>query len=590
MIDRGDASRTRRGAGRFSGPSFGMSRRTRRRDELVAALAVLMLVVVRMTAPDDGWDHAQPRTMAYAVDMAAGGSLILPQDAEGLPSTKPPLHPWLAAPAVRLAGPGSWLAHRWPDIAAAAGVAIALVLAGRRWWPRSGGQVGAVAATMWITSLTGAKTALLARPDMLLTAAVTIAWITFVDAVLRAARATDARDRGPLASGPPRAVRGAGAWPWLVASAVAAGGLAKGPGVLVVVPGFLLAAWWIGPPAWSALRRLGHPGVIAVAILPPVAWLAAAAAIDPGWVIGELLHGEVLNRIAGTMDETESRGTGRLVQSALYMPTYLLLRFLPWTVPLLLAGVLIRWPRASVRPRPRVVADAVVPVAALAMVVGVVLVFSLSAGKRADYLAPCLPAAAIAAAWWMVRGDRRVHGRAPWAVPLAAAVLLLLQAAHLRRPSNGVSAAFGPAVAEIASRAREMAAAQDLRVLVLGGGGTSLPLRLGRVPADPPSRFGELVAEGRPFLMAHATLGPTPIDGVRWAAAHPRVRAASAIVERFALPRHAWTERDQAAGERGGEAEWAVWLVLVEPQAAGANGLTGPVAGVGSESADPARE
>lgn len=542
----------------------------RRRDEAFAAAAVLLALLVGITGPDDGWGHTQPRTMAYAVDIATGGSWVLPRDEAGRPATKPPLHPWLAAPAVAVAGPEHRLAHLWPDLAAATATAAGLLWAGRRWWPRSGGQVGAVAATIWITSLSTMKLAVLARPDMLLVAGVTAAWIAFTDMLVRP---------GPAGRrGDPRA--------WIVAAGFAAGGLAKGPAVLPLLAGLWLAARWAGPSGRRALAASWRPGILAAAVLPPLAWLSAAASVDPDWVVGHLLGAEVLDRIAGRLPEAGGDGPVGLLRTLAHLPAYLGLRFLPWTVPLVLGAILAVRPGLSSRPRGRRPADILVPRAGLVLVVATVAVLSFSAGKRADYLAPCLPAASMAAAWWLVRGDRRVHAEAPWAVWVSAGVLMAMQAVHQRRGSDGLPAAFGPAIAAVAEEAgREARRAGGDRpwpVMVLGSVETSLPLRLGRVPADPPERFGRLVAEGTPFLLAHADVGPSPIDGVggaAWAAAHPGVRSAAVLVDR---------RGDRTAPVAGDDrpGQWAVWLVRVEPQppAAATDGVGMGFKGFGDDS------
>ncbi len=525
----------------------------RRRDEAVAVAAVLLVLLLGITGPDDGWGHTQPRTMAYAVDIASGGSWVLPRDEAGRPATKPPLHPWLAAPAVAVAGPHHRVAHLWPDLAAAVATAVGLLWAGRRWWPRSGGQVGAVAATIWITALSTMKLAVLARPDMLLVAGVTASWIAFTDMLVRPS--TGGGDEAPGRSGDRRA--------WIVAAGIAAGGLAKGPAVLPLLAGLWLAARWAGPGGRGAMAALWRPGVLAAAVLPPLAWLSAAARIDPDWVVGHLLGAEVFDRIAGRLPEAGGDGPAELLRTLAHLPAYLGLRFLPWTVPLVLAAILTLRPGLTTRPRGRRPSDVLVPRAALGLVVATVAVLSLSAGKRADYLAPCLPAAAMAAAWWLLRGDRRVHAEAPWAVWVSAVVLMAMQAVHQRRGSAGLPAAFGPAIAEVAAGARQQARREDRDaswpVMVLGSVETSLPLRLGRVPADPPERFRRLVAEGTPFLLAHAGVGPSAIDGVggaAWAAADPGVRSAEVLVDR----------RGRRTGPDAGPGQWAVWLVRVEPQ------------------------
>lgn len=525
----------------------------RRRDTVVAVLALVGAIASLLTSPDDLWGHTQPRTIAYTVDVLEHGRWILPHDAEGRPATKPPLYAWLASPAVAITGPASRWGHLAPSLASTLVVWAALVAAGRRWWPRSGHDVGAIAATIWVTALPAAKVAGLARPDMLLTAAATVAFLAVADLAIEARRQGG---RLPPSGGTDRRL-------WIVAGAIAFGGLAKGPAILpaaLAVP-FVVR---LGFDRWpDAIRTVVRPGPMALALLPPAAWFFAAARIDPSWVGGELVGSEFLDRITGRLDDAGAGGLGRLIASSGHYPFYLGVRFLPWSIPLVLAAVLVVRPGAGVRPVARRAADRAIPAAAWVWIAISIVVFTASAGKRADYLAPCLPAASIAAAWWLARGDRRLAWRAPWAIPVAACVLIAMMTLHRQRTSDGIPAAAGQAIADLAAECRGERHRDPSRpIVLLAGVEPSLAVRLGAVPVETAGRHAQLVREGVPHLVAHVALRGPVADLPEAIAAGDGVASVRVLFAATPMPGSRRT-----AADSGRSHAWGAWLVEVVPRA-----------------------
>jgi 4-amino-4-deoxy-L-arabinose transferase-like glycosyltransferase len=344
---------------------------------LFAAAAVLLatLVVARTPGPSDLWDQTQPRTIAYTVDMLVhgGSSYLLPRDAADLPATKPPLYNWLALPAIAIAGRDNAIAHRLPSLLALLLTLLVTAAIGER--IRLG--VGALAVCMLLASYPIFKLGLLARPDMLLVLFLLCGWWSATVLVT-------SREGGWL----PRAVF----WFSFVLAA-----WTKGPPALLLPLHALLAARCLAG-SWGQVTRLGlrwSP----VAVLLALGWPLAVLLIDRQHALHQLLGAEVLSRIAGRGPEGHGRGAMGLLTGVLDMPGYMLIRFFPWSLLALAGAIALFRRRRQTRSCPGC-AELRLESAVL-WVLLVIVCFTLSSGKRADYLAPAYPMAAILAAWWL---------------------------------------------------------------------------------------------------------------------------------------------------------------------------------------------
>jgi len=381
--------------------------------KIATILAVAVMFTVRLMGPSDLWEKTQPKTIGYTTDIVVNGRFVLPMEHGTIPASKPPLYNWLAAPAVAILGTQSEFAHRLPSIVAMIGCIAIVVVVGRRVVPgdpAAGRALGWLAALMLPANLTLFKLSTLARPDMVLTFWMLAGWAAATIVLIDARQGRRATSAALLF--------------WLC---VAMGGLTKGPPVLVLLLYALVAARPVGG-AWSATRHFGWWWGVPLAVAPTAAWLLAAAQIDANHVIQRLLLDEVWGRVAGTGPLGRPGGPIVLLTGVAHMPLYFLGRSAPWSVFAILGALWLfskdesgerHW-RSLTRSESSARLDGRWLVAAVIMTATVLFFFSLSAGKRADYIAPAYPVAAIIAAAWLLHAPPRLGRRWPWFAPLLA--------------------------------------------------------------------------------------------------------------------------------------------------------------------------
>jgi 4-amino-4-deoxy-L-arabinose transferase-like glycosyltransferase len=336
------------------------------------------VLAMRIAAPSDAFDNEQPKTIAYTVDIVANGNVVMPYDMYGRPATKPPLYNWLAVPVVASGQFTEW-AFKLPSIIAmlvAMGLTVGIT---RRLLARSTDalasedanvigrvrltELGLLAAVMLLVSHTGTKFIYLARPDTLMLAMLTGAWLCATHSLLA--------DR-------PR-------WwinliCWLC---VAGAAMCKGAPALLV-PVYILLGAKLLAGRWSATTRTGIAWGLPLAVAIVGGWLWAAHRADSG-AIEAMLGGEALGKVT-------KRGPWRIVTESYKSPGFLIVRFLPWSIVGLLAFLHVkpgRWFTHPLGP-------------AYLWVLVVVGFFLIPADKRGDYLAPAMPAMAILATYWLI--------------------------------------------------------------------------------------------------------------------------------------------------------------------------------------------
>lgn len=454
-----------------------------RRVIIVASMASLVTAIVaRVLGPVDTWDQRQPRTVSYTIDILVNGgsSWVLPVDLEGLPATKPPLYNWLAVPGVALLGPDSDLAHKLPSVAALALLWLAVVRVGRRIDPEPDGAVGWLAGMMVPASYTFFKLGYLARPDMALTLWLFLGWVA-ATALLAAPRdgAAPPRRRWQVAF-------------WLC---VAAAALTKGPqalwlpayvivGARVLRGSFreaLVAGW-----GWGAPLAIGLFG----------AWVAGVFVLDREHLLHELWFEEFFGRVTGTGHEGNLQGPIGFVTTFFHLPFYFLTRFAPWSLAAI-AGIVALWRggrwRSIASP-----SGAWMHGAALA-VVTVVGLFTLSTGKRGDYVSAACAPGALVAAWWLLRGGPRWGIAAPWLAPVALAVTLATLVSYNQRELGSDEPGLGDGLLEFAQRARPPIMSEPGPLVFREALVHCLPSYLGHSGPDGLDRVPGLVERREPF-------------------------------------------------------------------------------------------
>jgi len=501
----------------------------------IGSLAALLLA--RALGPSDLWDQTQPKTVSYTSDIIANGRWILPIELGEFPATKPVLYNWLAVPAVWLLGFASEAAHKFPSVLAVCLCWLALVRLGRRLDPAPDQSIGWLAGMLFVANYTIFKLGYLARPDMLLTLWLVLGWMAGGAILAEASGKAD----GLRSSSGLRCFFLALAF-WLC---VGLAGLTKGPAaitllVFAVLGGKLIAGrwravhsfqWWWGFPL--SLAMLG-------------VWIYGVWRTEPDHLINELWYNEIYGRVTGTGPEGAHHGPLDLLLGAPYMALYYLVRFLPWSIPSVIAIVAL-WRRSRARSRSRRWHDlgglGLHLHSAAVFVIVIVGLYTLSAGKRADYIAAAFAPGALLAAWWLRDAGSRLGHRWPGFIPmLAAAVLAVLIVVNEREPAAPVRG-FGDEIMAFARRANAQRAGEELPVEFCWTGDTHLQAMMGfsRVSGDGPRAVFDHIRAGRPcWVVAGTKTSPPPDFDVWLRRKRPGVHIRR-VVSSATLPRaHGW--------------------------------------------------
>jgi len=495
-----------------------------RRWLVLAALILLATVVIARTlAPSDLWDQTQPRTIAYTADMLVhgGSALLLPRDGADLAATKPPLYNWLALPGVAIAGRDNDFAHRLPSLLAL--IATLLVTMGLGERLRLG--AGVAAACMLLASYPIFKLGLLARPDMLL-----VLWLLCGWWAATALIAGGTAPRGPFDAKRERiGLRRGVFWTSFVLAA-----WTKGPAALLLPLHALLLARLVGG-SWRQFARVGL-GWSPLAALLALAWPLTVLLIEPRHLVDQLWGREVVARVVGAGPEGNGRGLLGIATGALDMPGYLMVRFLPWSLPALAGSIAVIGARRrggiERSGNERLLESAVL------WIVLVTLFFTLSSGKRADYIAPAYPMAALLAGWWLCDAMR-----------LARRPLLLVMPAYVAMAAVCIGwARSRPAPPEIletietierlgrGERAVIESMAPGELLLIRGTPAEHLAALVGsgRPRDSSPAGVLEALAAGRTVRLVHEPMHATP--ALRSLLQEAEIEGRSRLLWRVAVP------------------------------------------------------
>jgi 4-amino-4-deoxy-L-arabinose transferase-like glycosyltransferase len=323
-------------------------------------------------ADRDLWASHEARAAQDAQMILAGDSWALPRlFDQQLELQKPPLYYWLVAAVAWMRGGvvDAW-AVRLPALLSGMGGVLAVYLFGL---VRRRPLAGLIAALMLATAVHYTWLARTARIDMPLTLAVTMALGSFYLGYRRR------QDHG-----------GRGAWWWFLAAygAVAAALLLKGP-IGVVLPSAAMGAYllcegelplpWHGRRWLELIHQLGIWWGIPLVIVLAAPWYLWA---------GIQTQGSLLRTFFWQHNIERAFGGGRLRAHAWYLyGPYLVTNLLPWS-PLLPVAGWYWWRRRREHSDP----EAKLGLVSLAAIVAVL---SLLRFKRADYLLPAFPGAAL---------------------------------------------------------------------------------------------------------------------------------------------------------------------------------------------------
>jgi 4-amino-4-deoxy-L-arabinose transferase-like glycosyltransferase len=362
-------------------------------------LLLVLLFLFQLGARDLVSSH-EARAAQDAQRMLDTGEWGLPTLFDGQPDLqKPPGFYWLAAAAGWVNG---GRVDPWAARAPAALSALATVLLVYAFLRREGYTTGAVgAAVVLATANHFVAIGRTARIDVPLTCAVTVALLSFY-------RGTRAGDRpAPDAGGDPRREPPARIWFFLSALAAGCAVLLKGPVALALIGpvalAFLVVERFLSPPAERPRLPVGVAvaGVL-VTLSVALPWFVWANDATGGEFVRVFFWHHNVARFTGESDTLASHPWW-------YYGPRLAMALLPWTLPI---NFLTLWALRSGRWRE----DRLLRFG-LVWFVGVVAVLSAAQFKRADYLLPAFPGAALvfgcaSQSWLAARAQARTAVRA----------------------------------------------------------------------------------------------------------------------------------------------------------------------------------
>ncbi len=486
-------------------PALSCSPRQRLAYACFAILALAWVVAARILGPSDAWAHTQPKTLAYTTDILVNGNWLLPRDIQREGATKPPLYNWIAAPFVKAWGFASEPAHKAPSLLGLLACWLMLALLAPRLLGASPDwTLGWLAAALLAAGNGVFKISYLARPDMLLTAWLLLGWLAATAMLLAEAGLVqlDAAARVRLSLGF-----------WLCVGLAA---LTKGPAALTLPIYALFGARFIAGRfgAAAALRwSWGLP--LACAMIG--SWLVSVWLADPHHLWNQLIKEELFGRVTGLGSLSNPRGPMALLVNAPNPTVNFLARFSPWSIfsILTLAALWRRDPATSRRGWKDRGREGAALLGAGIFIVVTLAYYTLSAGKRSDYIAAAYGPAALLAAWWLLRAPSRLAFRAPWLAPALAALVLAGQTIYAQLQVHSPYRGFGDDVARVAcaidARLREAPAP----IVLWLSGNSYVPSFLGATEVGGPPALRRVARGAQPFWLV---AGPDQFEAVKYRA------------------------------------------------------------------------
>jgi len=481
---------------------------------------LVWVLVARALGPSDLWDQTQPRTVSYTTDIVVNGGnhWLLPIERGERPATKPPLYNWLAVPAVNLLGFDSEIAHKSPSILALCVCWLVVVRLGRSIDPQGGGALGWLAGLGLVSNYGMFKLGFLARPDMVLTMWLLLAWMLGTSVIVK-----------PAQSGR----RAAGFW-----LCIALAGLTKGPAAIVGIAALALTARLVGG-TWRHVAILRPILGATFCLLMVGCWSYGVWQIDSTHLSGQLWFHEFFGRVTGTGEEGRGyHGPLDYLASLTYQSFYFLTRFVPWSLPCIAAIVTIGRHNKSIEVAESVPHAYTWMRSAMIFVLVTVGLYSLSVGKRADYIAVAFPQGALLAAWWMSNGARSLMAQR--LAPVAALVTLILLTIHNQLEWLPAPKGFGNEILHFAQDANARITAEPLPVVHCWSGETHLLALMGAAREDGRNRLMEAVKSGQPFWLVSGRKGTKPEDVGEWLEQVRPVRAEPVLRTAMMPQEHGW--------------------------------------------------
>jgi 4-amino-4-deoxy-L-arabinose transferase-like glycosyltransferase len=360
---------------------------------------VITVFSFRIFGPGDLHKKDQPRTVSYTVDMAVNGRYMLPVDVMGFPATKPPMHNWLTLPFTAWIGVWREWSFKAPTVVASLALLFMVVVMTGDILKRSGlpghrfiDPLPMAAGAIFLCNTTVFRLCYIARPDMTQALFLVVSWLAATKLL-----AENSSSRNQIS------------WVILLWSSTACAALTKGPPALLPVI-YIAVAGVSQKNITRAFRLTYFPTGAGLAAGCLALWAWAAYQENPGHFVGIMIEREFLERVSGG-----GNAGWQWSDSFWRMPVYFIGRFAPWSLLFLICVRKVHqegWTGHVCMP-------------GILWVAIIIVFFSLSGGKRDDYLLPALPVATVIVAWWLGRriAGHSQHGR-QWKRAVLAVSLL----------------------------------------------------------------------------------------------------------------------------------------------------------------------
>ena len=511
---------------------------------LFTILLTIAILALRITAPSDIHDQTQPKTIAYTVNIALHPTdwkrWILPLENDQYPATKPPLYNWLAVPFVALTrGHYEW-PHKIPSIIAFLLLGSLIITTLRRiefLSPIRFSTTPYLGFIIFAANYMFVKLSYLARPDTILTLFLILGWIAATQLVINNNQSTNNENLKSIQR-PLQFIF------WL---SIALAMLAKGP-VAVLILFYLFFLIWILPDPnlntnqsntnqhpilhrlhprriiktiTRAARLSGAAWGIPLAILPFALWFFLAWTINPDHVYGTLIRKEIVDRILGLgSDPASTHSPWEFLITLPAMPASFFARFLPWSIFFLAALLDLfgrkRPDRIRGLPEPSTSNNntqsltntdnhtAALRIWLISSIISTIIpiaFFSLSIGKRGDYIAASFIPASMLIAYWANHLGLQLAVIKPKLFPIIATVTVA--ALGLSAFSYNLPAKY-PLGSELWNFARKVRPVIDdnknpLPVSFYRTGRTPIQTVLYRSQSDTPDAVKQLTQSNKPF-------------------------------------------------------------------------------------------
>jgi 4-amino-4-deoxy-L-arabinose transferase-like glycosyltransferase len=323
-----------------------------------------LMVALRLTAPFDIDAHDQGKQGLYILDVVKRGSFFLPTERGTIPATKPPFYNWIAAGISVIWGDVTDLTIRVPAALSGVGVVLLTFLMAEMLFSK---EVGLFAGLVLISSFHFAKLSTTARTDMMLCFLFSLSLYFFLFSYQR-------RKEGSV-------------YNTLMFVSMGLGSITKGP-VAFFLPLFVILVFlfFVKDLKWLRSMQLGKG--IGIWVFMMLCWFLPALVKGGRQFFDIVVYDETINRFLGIGTRAEK---GRPFY---YLVGHFFGKFLPWSlfVP---SAIMSHWRARKYNGKQRLLF-------LVAWFFTVLIFFSISSGKRSDYILPLYPATSIIVAhFWL---------------------------------------------------------------------------------------------------------------------------------------------------------------------------------------------